>query len=288
MRPVTASPRLWACASLSLIGPASGFDVLDPIDPEPGIRSPLERLVEAGLPRTVCHGCLVFSLSHRPWVEAFEDPIRDFLGYDGGFLRVRIDLRVGLTPWLDVGATRTNGILRERYDAWSGDARTARRFELPGGGKLDAGLEAGVTWFEQEEAPDALAAWFRNSAGVVMGPVWTGIGLDWHGNSSSPDKRSTDPDATLAVHAESIVRLRSNLSLAAELAKPVAGYGYRHPAWTFGPRWNTWRHAFSVWVGNARTGGPDGRVVGAKTWGSPVLGFQLVREATLWNTRKPP
>lgn len=276
--------RALTAAVLTFFVQANGFDVLDAIDPQPGVRSPMERLVEASLPRTTCPGCLVFALSHRPFVEAFEDPVRDFLGYDGGFLRVRIDLRVGLTPWLDVGATRTNGILRERYDAWSGDVRAARRFEFADGWKLDAGIESGFTWFEQEDAPDAVAPWFRQSAGLAAGPTWIGAGIDWHGNSSSPDKKSSDPDASLAIHSEFLFRLRANLALAIEAAQPLAGYGYRYPSWTIGPRWNTWRHAFSVWLGNARTGGPDGRVVGAKDLGSPVLGFQLVREATLWNT----
>lgn len=286
MRPLTfLVASVWP---LLLVASPGGAEPADPLDPQPGIRTPLERVVEEPLPRTVCEGCLVFALSHRPHLEAFADPIRDLFGYDGGFVRVRLDLRVGILPWLDAGATRTNGILLERYDAWSADLRAAHRFARPDGSGSDLGLQAGTTWFEQEDAPDALAAWGWVGAGTSAGPVWLGGGLEWHSNSSSPDKRDSDPDATWGLHAEAIVRLRQNLSVAAEIARPVSGYGHRIPSWTLGPRWNTWRHVFSVWLGNGRGGGPDGRVTGASRWGSPVLGFQIVREATLWNTGKSP
>lgn len=267
---------------------AGAFEVFDPIDPQPGIRTPMERLVEEPLPRTVCEGCMVFALSHRPYREAFADPLRDMFGYDGGFLRVRLDLRVGLLPWLDVGTTRTNGILLERYDAWSADFRMARKVELSEDIAFDIGTQAGFTWFEQEDAPDALAPWTWSGIGATMGSVWLGSGFEWHANSSSPDKTDSDADGTIAVHTEAILRIRPNLSLTTEIVRPVAGYGHGIPSWTFGPRWTTWRHVFSIWMGNARTGGPDGRLVGARRWGAPVLGFQIVREATLWNTGKQP
>jgi len=282
-------PKMAACLGLLTFSVnVFGSEPPDALDPEPGIHAPLERLVEEPLPRTVCEGCLVFALSHRPFREAFADPVRDLLGYDGGFLRVRLDLRVGLLPWLDVGATRTNGILLESYDSWSSDLRMAGRLALSDDFRLDLGTQLGATWFEQEDAPDAVAPWAWSGAGISTGIVWLGGGIEWHANSSSPDKKDVDPDGTLALHAEAVLRIRQNLSITSEMARPVAGYGHGIPSWTFGPRWNTWRHVFSVWLGNGISGGPDGRLVGSDRWWEPVLGFQIVREATLWNTGKQP
>jgi len=271
-----------------LLATASRGEVRDAIDPQPGIRTPLERLVEEPLPRVVCTGCLAFAISHRPWQESFADPIRDLFGYDEGFVRVRLDLRLGVREGFDLGATRTNGVGAEPYDSWSGDLRWARSWSPAPTERADVGIQAGGTWFEQEDAPDSWAPWGWAGAGFGIAPVWLGGGLEFHGNSSGPRKRDTDPSGTLAIHLETIVRLRDNLALAAETAKPIDGYGMRYPAWTFGPRWTTWRHVFSLWIGNARTGGPDGRLAGASLAFSPVLGFQLVREGTLWNAQGAP
>jgi hypothetical protein len=289
VRPLSRTPRpqtisVWMWALLLPCIDASGFDA---IDPQPGIRTPLERAVESPLPTTTCEGCLLFAMSHRPWGEAFDDPARDLFGYDGGFLRVRLDLRLGLFPGFDVGLTRTNGVAREAYDSWSGDLRLTQNWKPRDGWSLDAGVQGGGTWFEQENAPDASAPWVWSGVGVGFDPLWIGGGVEWHGNSSSPWKSSESPDATLAIHGQAILRVRENLAMVGEISQPVSGYGLPCPAWTIGPRWTTWRHIFSVWLGNARSGGPDGRLVGARSWGKPVLGFQIAREATMWNTEKP-
>lgn len=258
------------------------------IDPQPEVRAALERLVEQPLPRTVPEGKMSFAISHRPWYEAFDDPLRDFFGYDGGLLRVRLDLRLGL-PWgFDAGLVRTNGVLTEAYDAWSGDVRVARNVRLPEGIGLDLGLQGGGTWFEQENAPDAFAPWGWAGLGVGFGRrVWLGGGLEVHGNSSSPWKKTTDGDHTVGAHAEALARWSDGFALGAELAQPIAGYGLDVPAWIVGPRWNTWNHSFCLWLGNGRSGGPDGRLVGAREWGTVVLGFQIVREGTLWEPSRP-
>ena len=257
------------------------------LDPQPEVRAALERLVEQPLPRTLPEGKYSFAIAHRPWSEAFEDPIRDFFGYDAGLLRVRLDLRMGL-PWgFDAGVVRTNGVLAEPYDSWSGDVRVARNLRFSEAWTVDLALQGGGTWFEQENAPDALAPWGWWGVGCGWGPVWLGGGLEVHGNSSSPWKKTTDPDHTVGAHVEAIARWSPGVALGSEMAMPVSGYGLDSPAWTIGPRWNTWNHSFALWLGNARSGGPDGRLVGARKWGGVVLGFQIVREGKLWESEEP-
>lgn len=278
-----------ALAILAVLGIAAPTPILGQtaLDPQVEVRAGLERLVEEPLPRVLPEGKFAFAISHRPWNEAFEDPVRDFFGYDGGLLRVRLDLRCGL-PWgFDAGVVRTNGVAAERYDSWSADLRFARSLALLDDMTLDLGLQGGGTWFEQENAPDALAPWGWSGAGLGVGPVWLGGGVEVHGNSSSPWKKTTDPDHTVGAHLEAVARWSPVLALGSEMTLPVAGYGLDVPAWIVGPRWNTWNHSFSVWLGNGRSGGPDGRLVGAQEWGKVVLGFQILREGVLWEVGEP-
>lgn len=278
MRPLTRFPGL-LLPVLVLGAQVRGQSALDP---QPEVRAALERLVEQPLPRTVPEGRLSFAITHRPWGEAFQDPLRDFFGYDGGALRVRLDLRLGL-PWgLDAGLVRTNGILAERYDAWSGDLRGARTLRLTGGGTVDLALQGGATWFEQENSPDAWGPWVWTGIGGGWGRMWFGGGLEAHGNSSSPWKTSTDPNPTVGAHLEAVARWTEGFALGIEAGLPLRGYGMGLPAWIAGPRWNTWNHSFALWLGNARSGGPDGRLVGVPRLGAVVLGFQIVREGRLW------
>src|SRR5688572_22819147 len=65
-------------------------------------------------------GTILFVVTHRTRRGVLRDPFYDYLGFDGGGLKVGINLRMGLAKGLDFGFARLNGTA-EPFDTYEFD-----------------------------------------------------------------------------------------------------------------------------------------------------------------------
>lgn len=240
----------------------------------------IDRAVNLMTARTTRKHAFLFVVDHRNRQPIDDEPFHDFLGFDGGGIKVGLGVRFGILDNLDVGLYRLNGT-SEVFDVYEFDLK----FQILNQEKhfLDVALRPGVTWFSQSHGEDAAGFFGQALVSRKFCERYTlGSGLLFHSDSSNDTKTDRDDDHSLAVQALLDVRLISWISWNIEMAANVAGYGSGKPALATSVRFITHRHTFSVVLSNTQYMSADGVVANTdRGFGDLVIGFQITRELQL-------
>jgi len=243
----------------------------------------MDRAVNLMWAQTVRPMALVLSVDHRTFSPAFDrNTWYDLFGFDGGGLRVGLGLRFGILDGLDCGASRFSNAT-DAFDTYQFDMKW--RFLRADRHYLDLAVRAGLSWFSQRNARDAVGGFGQL---LVSRTLWNrltlGTGLLFHSDSSSDVKSTTDTNWSLAVPGGVEVRILPWLAWNVEASFRVAGYGAKWPAFSSALKFLSPRHVFALILSNTQYIGADGVVANAsRDWKRLIVGFQVVRE---WNLGK--
>lgn len=248
---------------------------------DPMAESLQDRALVTPIPRTTRKGHLLFTIDHRNGEVWDEEPFHQFLGYDGGGLKVGLGLRYGILDLLDVGVYRLNGTA-EAWDTWQFDAKARWLNEKCHG--IDLAIQGGGTWFTQIEEDDANGFFAGAYVGTsLLNPVYVSAGPLFHSNSTAGDKFEEDDDGSLAMIANVTARITDGIALVAETNVPVAGFKSHTVGWGGGIKFITNRHTFAVTGSNTNQMSFDGLAAGTSSdGGDMVLGFSITRELELF------
>jgi hypothetical protein len=222
-------------------------------------------------------GTIFMVFDHRVREALKDDTFHDFLGFDGGGLKIGLGFRYGLMEYLDLGVYRLNGTV-EAFDTYEFDARYQFLQERVHG--LDLAVRGGGTWFPVKDGEDASGALFQLLGNKTIHHRFRfGTGLLFHSQSSNADKTDADDDHSLAIPASLEVRLSSSMSWVAEAVTTIDGYHSDHPAISSGIKIITHRHTFNVLVTNSQYITADGIVTGSNVNGNDIaIGFTITKE----------
>lgn len=238
----------------------------------------MDRAVNLMYAETVRRRSLVLFVDHRTFSPAFsKDTWHDLFGFDAGGLRIGLGLRYGILDGLDAGIYRTSNA-GDPFDTYHFDLKW--RFLRADRHFLDLAIRAGLSWFSQRNAPDAVGGFGQL---LVSRTLWRRLtlatGLMFHSDSSSDQKRDTDTEWSLAVPGAVEVRILPWLAWNLEASFRVAGYGARWPAFSSAVKFLTPRHVFALVLSNTQYIGPDGVVANSRRGHRDfIVGFQVVRE----------
>ncbi|MEZ4272180.1 MAG: DUF5777 family beta-barrel protein [Myxococcota bacterium] len=249
----------------------------------------IDRTFNAYTARTARAGSFIFTILHRASTAIQDDPFQNYLGFDGGGLKVGLELRYGIVDdagfikGLDVGIFRLNNTL-ETFDTYQFDARL--RFLSQKTHGIDTALRGGVTWFAQPDKGDAAALFGQLLISRIFDDrTMVNIGVAYHGDSSNPQKSDTDTSWSAGLQAGVEVRLLERLAMAAEGTFTIAGYraksfaGNSWPTFTIGPKIITNRHTFSVVLSNTQYITADGVITNTpRGLRNTIFGFNITRE----------
>ena len=230
--------------------------------------------------RPVRKKALVLFIDHRPYQSLFsgEDVFFDYLGLDGGNLKVGLGLRYGILDALDVGFIRLSDGRTVAFDTYELNARYA--FLRQERHHIDAALLAGLTWFAQKDRDDAVGGFAQLFVDrVFFDMLLVGVGFGFHSDSSSDEKAVDDDAFSGAILGLVEWRMIRQLALTAEVAANVFGYDQKWPVLSFAIKVLTSRHVFSLILTNTQFILSDGIV--ANAWRDPsdwVFGFRIARE----------
>jgi hypothetical protein len=221
-------------------------------------------------------------IAHRTNAGVGRDVFHNFLGFDGGSLKVALGLRYGILEHLDAGFMRVNGT-NERFDTYEFDTRY--QFLNQSKHYIDVAARAGLVWYSQPKTGDGVAGFGQLLAsGVFFNKLLLAGSVTYHSDSSGAVKRVSSKDYSVAVSAQAEYRFTESFAYAIESSMGVAGYYVtRTPTFTTGPKWVTNRHTFAVVLSNTQYLSTDGIITNsnrtdAKDW---VLGFNITREFAL-------
>ena len=216
-------------------------------------------------------------IGHRNYEGILRDPWRDLIGFDGGSLKVLLGVRYGVMGIFDVGVARMNRTF-ERYTTWELDTKVqVFRQERVG---IDLAVRAGMDIFE---SPSSTSAGFLGQlllSRTLSDRALVGGGVLFSSLSSGQYKRDSDPSSSAALMVEAELRVIDTLSLAVEIAYNIAGFGESWPVVTYGPKFVTNRHTFSIVVSNSQYVTADSLVANTyrSNWRDWLLGFHITRE----------
>lgn len=255
-------------------------DSKDALTRDPEAESLQDRALVTPLPRTTRKGHLLFVIDHRNGEVWDEEAFHNFLGLDGGGLKVGLGLRYGILDLLDAGVYRLNGTA-EAWDTWQFDAKARWLNEKCHG--IDLAVQGGGTWFSQIEGDDANGFFAGAYVGSsLINPVYVSAGPLFHSNSTAGDKFEEDKDGSLAIIANVTARITDGIALVAETNVPVAGFKSHTLGWGGGIKFITNRHTFAVTGSNTNQMAYDGLAAGTSSdGGDMVLGFSITRELDL-------
>jgi hypothetical protein len=216
-------------------------------------------------------------VEHRNRESVDEEPFHDFLGFDGGGLKIGLGLRYGILDTLDAGIYRSNGT-NEAFDTYEFDARW--QLLTQGAHGVDLAIRPGLSVFTQKEEDDAAGLFAQLLACRTWGArFFTGAGILYHSDSSGALKKNTDDEHSMAVSAFVDYRLLSWLSWNAETACNIHGYGAAHPIISSSVKIFTFGHTFAMVLSNSQYTTADGVVSNSeKGFGDTVIGFSITRE----------
>ena len=236
-----------------------------------------DRVVDAYTARTVRRRTFGTLISHRNFGGFTQKPFHTLFGFDAGSLKVGLGLRYGILDDLDVGILRLNAT-SELFNTYEFDARY--NFLSQANYGVDLALRVGLSWFEQYHANDASGFFAQLLMDrIVFNRVMLGGGLLMHTSSSGPQKSTTDTHMSAALQAYMDWRIYDGMSFALEITPHIAGYGLKAPVITFGPRFITNRHTFSIVMTNSQYTGADGIITGSnRSFSRWLLGFNITRE----------
>lgn len=222
-------------------------------------------------------------IDHRAFENfwAGEDAFFNFLGLDGGGLKIGLGLRYGIIDDLDVGFYRLNDAGLDFFDTYEFDARW--RFLKQEKHFVDAAVHLAYTWFVQPDTKDASgigAELFVNR--IFFGTLLIGAGFSFHSESSNDEKAQDDKGYSGAVTGVIEWRILRWLGITGEIAARVLGYGSEYPAFSLGLKLLTHRHSFLLLVSNAQYTTTDGIVTNSwRGMADLIFGFQIIREFNL-------
>ena len=233
--------------------------------------------------RTARPKSFVFSIVHRTNAAFSDDPFETFLGFDGGALKIGLDLRYGIIRGLDAGISRLNGTV-ENFDTYTWDIRWQGLTQKEHG--VDGALRIGLSWFAQARGGDALKPFGQ----ILLSRVFAhrflvGTGLLYHSDSSYETKSEAATEWSMAAQALVDIRLHEKVAISLEGAYTLAGYRARNeagnswPTFSIGPKVITNRHTFAVVLSNTQYFTPDGIVSNSPRGGDDlIVGFNISRE----------
>ena len=247
-----------------------------------------DRGINLPLPTPVRRGALVLVVDHRTNQPVSDNTWHDYFGLDAGGLKIGLGLRFGVLQGLDAGIYRLNNA-SERFDVYEFDAR----YQLLCQERhvVDLGLRAGLTWFSQEDADDAVGGFGQLLLGRrLWSRLTVATGLLFHSDSTNGVKSRDDDDWSLATMVVMDVRILPSLAWNVEAGINIAGYGTRGeaqqslsswPSFDSAVRYITNRHTFAVVVSNNPYVSADGVVSNSpRGFDKLVVGFTITRE---WN-----
>jgi hypothetical protein len=248
----------------------------------------IDRGVSLPLPSPVRRGAMVLVVDHRTNKPFTENTWHDYFGFDAGALKIGLGLRFGLLDGLDVGIYRLNSAT-ERFDVYQWDARY--RLLRQERHLLDLALVAGLTWFSQQDAEDAVGGLGQL---LLARRLWERLtlasGLLFHSDSTNGVKSADDTDWSLAAMLLLDVRVLAWLSWNVEASYGVAGYATRDkagltgwPSFSSSVRFITHRHTFALVLTNNPYTSADGQVCNSpRGFDKLVVGFTITRQWNLW------
>ncbi len=222
-----------------------------------------------------------FLIDHRAFSPVREHAWQNLLGFDAGGLKIGLGLRFGILRGLEAGVYRLNNA-GDAFDTYEFDVKYQPLFQDRHA--LDVAVRAGLTWFVQTGAQDAVGGFGQLLATrtFFQDRLLLSGGLMFHSSSSSGTKSNLDPSWSLAVPFAVEGKVLRWLALAAEVSVPVAGYRAKSPVFTGAVRFLTYRHAFSLLVTNSQHIAADGIVAGTdRAWKDLIVGFNVTREFQL-------
>ena len=301
----TAAPNPAPPSEMQAPGPAPGLvaqpeaaagkvaRVADPVADWYGADYPnLLRILALPVARTLPRGGFELIIDHRASApiynkdsdHPFGDMWNNFLGLDQA-LSVGLGLRYGIIDRLDAGIYRAGG---SQFDTYEFDARFAPlRQEAHA---IDLMVRAGLSWFVVPNHADALWPFAQAFASrLLFKRLLLTAGVMYHANSSSsnsaaspayaPKYRDENHKWSVAAAAGAEVRVSESVALDAETVPCFAGYCTKHPAFSAGVKFFTFRHAFALVCGNTQYLTSDGYITNSDTsWSKLVLGFNITRE----------
>ncbi len=234
-----------------------------------------DRCLTFFLPQTIPYKSFLLTIDHRGSSPAFENPFRDFMGFDNGGLKISLGLRYSPIEKLDVGFRRSNNVY-EPWDTYEFDGRYKIFDESTQ--LVDGAAIGGFTWFYQDNSQDASGFYMSGLLGKSFKDLfYLSSGIIIHTNSTYMTKQLTDDASTTAIPITFIFSPKAGLSLEAEMALPVLGYRASNPSYSIGAKYATWRHSFSILFTTSQYTTFDGVVTGAGQMDKPVLGFLITR-----------
>ena len=235
---------------------------------------------------------LTFVIDHRPYMKIAgndaeaEDVFFNYLGLDGGNLKVGLGLRFGIIEGLDAGLYRLNDGGTVPFDTYEFDVRYA--FLKQEKFYVDMSVRAGLSWFSQKNADDAVGGYGEIFIDhVFFDMLLVGAGFQFHSDSTSDVKNREDTSYSGAVLGVIEWRLIKQLALTAEIAAAVVGYGSEYgdprrpsiPGFSLGLKILTHRHTFALMVSNTQFINADGIVANSwRDFSDIIFGFQIFRE----------
>lgn len=230
-------------------------------------------------------GALRFFVDHRTHRSFTDEPFHNLFGFDAGSLKIGLGLRYGLLERLELGFYRLSGG-PDAFDTYELDTKLQILDAASHG--LDASLRAGLSWFSQDGAEDALGGFGQLLLSRrFFERLTVGTGLLFHSDASNGVKRDIDESWTLGSFLAAELRLSGGLAIDLESSFAFAGYTTQiegveaFPSLSVGLKYYTSRHSFAVVIGNNQYTSADGYLTntprGFDDW---ILGFSITRE---WN-----
>ncbi len=236
---------------------------------------------------------LTLVIDHRPYMKLAADEAEDvffnYLGLDGGNLKVGLGLRFGIIEGLDVGLYRLNDGGTVPWDTYELDARYA--FLKQEKFFVDASVRAGISWFSIKNADDAVGGYGEIFVDrIFFDMLLVGVGFQFHSSSTNDVKKNEeDGDDPYSGAILGVIewRMIKQLAFVAEVAASVVGYGADYgnskrpsiPASSLGLKVLTRRHTFAFMISNTQFINADGIVANSwRDFGDVIFGFQIMRE----------
>lgn len=245
----------------------------------------IDRAISVPLPRTIPMGHLQYVIEHRNRTPVDEDTFDNFFGFDGGNLKIGLELRYGLLDNLDISVYRLNGTV-EGFDTWQYALRYQPLNEQDH--FVDVAILGGVTVFTVQDGEDASGGF----GGLLLGRSFTkylyaNVGGLSHSDSSAFAKTLTDEKDSTSVLGSLTAHLKPGFALVAETSIPVDGYDAGSVAWAGAAKFITHGHTFSIVAANTQYTSLDGLAAGTSFPDDEVvLGFSITRAFEIYDFGK--
>ncbi len=240
----------------------------------------LDRAINVMTARTIRKNSLEMIIDHRLRESFLDAPFQDFLGFDGGSLKVGLGLRYGIFNNLDAGMYRLNGTA-EIFDVYEFDAKY--QFLKQGRFPLDMAVRGGITWFSQKDVEDAHGFFGQLLTNrLFIHRINIGSGLLYHSQSSNSNKSNLDKEYSMAIPAYLEIRINQRVLWNIEVVENIAGYGSSRPVFSTAFKFITYRHTFALMVTNTQYISADGIVTNTPFgFDDLTIGFYITREIRL-------